>query len=339
MCHALIFAASGGFASTGVPVPELGAVSLFAQRLFDSFANGSAYAALAVAISMVFRSTGVLNLAQGKLAMLSAYIAVVFAAGSDPGVAFSGWLTPFATPWPVWAAVVGAVVVSAAIGALLEVSVIRPMRGDPVPTIGATLGLYLLIAVFVSKHFGGRTRFLGSPFPQEHTDRFDIAGARLWFDTVGLTLTLLAVLGALALLQRTTKIGMAFRAITSNRDSAALVGIRVERVVMAGWAIAAGLGAVAGGLIAGEINVRPPMMDRLLIFGLAAATLGGLRSPALALIGGYLFAFAETMMSGYVGFIDSQVTLVWALAVLIVVLAIRPNGLVRHKRSKVELRT
>ena len=320
-------------------MPESAAVTLFAQRVFDSFANGSAYAALAVAISMVFRSTGVLNLAQGKLAMLSAYIAVVFASGPDPTVAFSGWLAPFATPWPIWAAVAGAVVVSAALGALLEVTVVRPMRGDPVPTIGATLGLYLLVAVFVSKHFGGRTRFLGSPFPQEHTDRFDIAGARLWFDTLGVTVTLLAVLGLLALIQRSTKIGMAFRAITSNRDSATLVGIRVESIVMGGWAIAAALGAVAGGLIAGQINVRPPMMDRLLIFGLAAATLGGLRSPGLALVGGYLFAFAETMMAGYVGFIDSQVTLVWALAVLIVVLAVRPNGLVRRRSPRIGLKT
>ena len=337
--HVLIFAAADDFLASNGLVPESTAVALLAQRVFDSFANGSAYAALAVAISMVFRSTGVLNLAQGKLAMLSAYIAVVFAAGPDPRVAFSGWLEPFATPWPIWAAVVGAVVVSAAIGALLEWGVIRPMRGDPVPTIGATLGLYLLIAVFVSKHFGGQTRFLGSPFPQEHTDRFDIAGARLWFDTVGLTVTLLGVLGLLALIQRSTKIGMAFRAITSNRESAALVGVRVERVVMGGWAIAAGLGAVAGGLIAGEINVRPAMMDRLLIFGLAAATLGGLRSPALALAGGYLLAFAETMMAGYVGFIDSQVTLVWALAVLIVVLAVRPSGLVRRRSPRVGLRT
>ena len=89
------------------------------------------------------------------------------------------------------------------------------------------------------------------------------------------------------------------------------------------------MGALAGGLIAGQINVRPDMMGRLLIFGLAAATLGGLKSPALAFVGGYLFAFAETMMAGYVGFIDSQVTLVWALAVLIIVLSIRPSGLLR----------
>ncbi|WP_420625813.1 branched-chain amino acid ABC transporter permease [Candidatus Poriferisodalis sp.] len=309
-------------------------MTLFLQRVFDSFANGSAYAALAVAISMVFRSTGVLNLAQGQLAMLSAYIAVVFAALPGDQVAFANWLTPFATPWPIWAAVAAAVVVSAALGALLEYTVIRPMHGDPVPTIGATLGLYLLIGVFVVKHFGGRQRFLSSPFPQEHTDRFVIGGARLWFDSIGLTLTMLAAIGLLALVQRTTKIGLAFRAITSNRDSAALLGIRVERVVMGGWAVAAALGGLAGGLIAGEFNVRPSMMERLLIFGLAAATLGGLRSPALALAGGYLFALAETLMSGYVGFIDSQVTLVWALGVLIVVLSVRPSGLLSRKAAR-----
>ena len=113
-------------------------------------------------------------------------------------MAFTGWLTPFATPWPIWAAVAGAVVISAILGALLEYAVIRPMAGDPVPTIGATLGLYLLVGVFVVKHFGGRTRFLGSPFPQEHSDRFLIADARLWFDSIGLTLTMLGALGVLA---------------------------------------------------------------------------------------------------------------------------------------------
>ncbi|WP_419842987.1 branched-chain amino acid ABC transporter permease [Candidatus Poriferisodalis sp.] len=312
-------------------------MTLFLQRVFDSIANGSAYAALALAISVVFASTGVLNLAQGQLAMLSAYIAVVFAAGADPGVAFSGWLTPFATPWPIWAAVAGAVVVSAAAGALAEYAVIRPMRGDPVPTVGATLGLYLLVGVFVVKHFGGRMRVLGSPFPQDRTDHFDIGGARLWFDTVGLTLTLLAAIGLLALVQRSTKIGVAFRAVTSQRDSAALVGIRVERVVMGGWAAAAALGGLAGGLIAGELHVRPDMMERLLVFGLAAATLGGLRSPALAVAGGYLFALSETMMAGYVGFIDYQVTLVWALGVLIAVLSVRPAGLVRRKAASAGL--
>lgn len=312
-------------------------MGLFLQRTFDSLSNGSAYAAIAVAISMVFRSTGVLNLAQGQLAMFSTYIAVLFATTIGPGavphlpqrpMAFSNWVDDFGTPWPIWASILGAIVVSMVVGAAIERFLIRPLgEKDPVPAIGATLGLYLLIETFVRKYWGGQTRFLGSPFPDEPSDRFDIAGARLWFDTIGITVTMLAALALLALLQRRTKLGLAFRAVTSNRVTSELVGIRVNRVIMIGWALAAAVGALAGALIAGKINVRPDMMGRMFVFGLAAATLGGLRSPALAFVGGYLFAFAETMMGGYVGFIDSQVTLVWALAVLIVILSIRPSGL------------
>ncbi|MDG2113745.1 MAG: branched-chain amino acid ABC transporter permease [Actinomycetota bacterium] len=310
-------------------------MSLFLQRTFDSLANGSAYAALAVAISMVFRSTGVLNLAQGQMAMFSTYVAVVFASAPGPAVEFSGLVDDFGTPWPVWLAIVAAVVVSAAMGALIERVVIRPLGDqDPVPAIGATLGLFLFFDAFVRKHWTGRTRFLGSPFPDEVEDRFDIGGARLWHDTLGITITMIAALSLLALVQRRTRLGLAFRAVTSNRQSSVLAGIRVDRVVMIGWALAAAVGGLAGGLIAGHINVHPNMMGRLLIFGLAAATLGGLRSPALAFVGGYLFAFAETMMGGYVGFIDSQVTLVWALGVLIVVLSIRPSGLLSKSQGE-----
>ena len=302
-------------------------MSLFLQRSFDSLSNGSAYAALAVAISMVFRSTGVLNLAQGQMAMLSTYIAVVFASISGPSVAFSGIVDDFGTPWPPAFAILAAVILSALLGAGVERVVIRPLGDNPVAAIGATLGLFLLIDAFVREHWGGRTRFLDSPFPSQVEDRFNIGGARLWHDTLGITVTMIGALILLALVQKRTRLGLAFRAVTSNRQSSALVGIRVDRVVMIGWALASAVGALAGGLIAGQINVRPDMMGRLLIFSLAAATLGGLKSPATAFVGGYLFAFAETMMGGYVSFIDSQVTLVWALATLIVLLSIRPSGL------------
>lgn len=310
-------------------------MSLFLQRSFDSLANGSAYAALAVAISMVFRSTGVLNLAQGQMAMFSTYIAVVFASVPGPGVEFSGWVDDFGTPWPIWLAILAAVLLSAGMGALIERVVIRPLGDqDPVPAIGATLGLFLFFDAFVRKHWTGRTRFLGSPFPDNVEDRFNIGGARLWHDTLGITITMIAALALLAFVQRRTRLGLAFRAVTSNRQSSLLAGIRVDRVVMIGWALAAAVGGLAGGLIAGQINVHPNMMGRLLIFGLAAATLGGLRSPALAFVGGYLFAFAETMMGGYVSFIDSQVTLVWALGVLIVILSIRPSGLLMRSQGE-----
>ena len=239
-------------------------MSLFLQRTFDSLANGSAYAALAVAISMVFRSTGILNLAQGQLAMFSTYVALVLATGPSPYMKFSSNTDLIGAAWPVWAAILGAVAISMVIGAFTERVIIRPISDNPVAAVGATLGLYLLLGAFVRKQWGGRTMFLGSPFPQTAEDRWDIGGARLWYDSVGITLTMIAVLGLLAILQRRTKAGLAFRAVTSNRTGSLLVGIRVSRVLMFGWALAAGIGALAGGLIAGEINVRPDMMLSLI---------------------------------------------------------------------------
>ena len=138
-------------------------MSLFLQRTFDSLANGSAYAALAVAISMVFRSTGILNLAQGQLAMFSTYIALVLATGPSPYMKFSSNTDLVGAAWPVWAAILGAIAISMVIGAFTERVIIRPISADPVAAVGATLGVYLLLGAFVRKQWGGRTMFLGSP--------------------------------------------------------------------------------------------------------------------------------------------------------------------------------
>lgn len=305
-------------------------MTLFVQRLFDSLANGSVYAALAVSVSMIFRSTGVLNLAQGQMAMLSAYIAVLLAPTNPEGLAFRNWLDPVVGPLPVWAAIVGAIAVSMAIGVLIERAIIRPLNeNDPTQAIGATLGVYLLIDAVVVRYFGNRTQLLDSPFPNDSSDFVEILGARVHYDTIGVTLTMAAALGLLGFAQRRTRLGLAFRAVTVSRSGAMLSGIRVERVVAIGWALAAGVGALAGTLIGGVIFVRPQMMSRLFVFALAAAALGGLRSPALAFAGGYAFALLETMLGGYVGFIDSQVTLAWALGCLIVLLSFRTSGLGR----------
>jgi len=107
---------------------DIGPMSLFLQRCFDSLANGSVYAGLAVALSMVFRSTGVLNLAQGQMATVSAYIAYLFASEPGPQTSFTNWVDDFGTPWPPWAAILVAVIISTFIGAGLERVVIRPLE-------------------------------------------------------------------------------------------------------------------------------------------------------------------------------------------------------------------
>jgi branched-chain amino acid transport system permease protein len=312
-------------------------VSLFVQRIFDALSNGAVYASLAVALTMLFRASGILNLAQGEMAMFSAYIAALLrsdttqrASGSTPPRPFpgSGFFSQFGTPWPVWAAILGAMVFGAVLGAVVQRFIIQPIRSnDPLPAVGATLGLFLLLRGLAVKWWGGSLREVGSPFPNGSEDRFLILGGRLRFETIGVVVTLLGALAMLWMLQRRTKIGLAFRALISNPTSAELVGIRVGSVLMFGWAVAAALGALGGGLVAGQLRVGPNMMARLLVFALAAAILGGLGNPVGAVIGGFAFALLETMLVGYVSFISADVALVYTLGVLILILVFRPGGI------------
>ncbi|MGF1600082.1 MAG: branched-chain amino acid ABC transporter permease [Acidimicrobiales bacterium] len=304
-------------------------MSLFLQRLFDALSNGAVYAALALALTMVFRASGVLNLAQGEMAMFTSYVAALLRSTPDPRFAGSSWFATLGTPWPVWAALLGAMAVGAAAGAAIQRFVMQPLadEDDDLPPVGAALGLFLLLSGLAQMWWGSGLRTVGSPFPDGIEDRVNVLGARLRFQTIGTVATLGLCLGALALIQRKTKLGLAFRAVVSNPTGARLVGIRVGAVLMVGWAVAAALGALGGGLIAGQIFVSPTMMGRLIVFALAAATLGGLGNPRGAVVGGFLLALLETLMIGYVPFVTPEVALVYTLAVLIVVLVVRPGGL------------
>lgn len=309
-------------------------MSLFLQRIFDAMSNGTVYASIAVALTMVFRASGVLNLAQGEMAMISAYVAALLRS-YPPGVgppgrpfAGSGLFANLGTPWPVWAAILGSVVFGALLGALVQRSVVQPLGDrDPLPAIGAIVGIYLLFRGLAGKWWSGGVRIVGSPFPEGSEDRFDVFGARLRFETIGIVVTLLTVLAALSVIQRRTKIGLAFRALVSNPEGARLVGIRVGSVLMVGWAIASALGALGGGLVANTLTVRPDMMARVLVFSLAAAILGGLGNPLGAVVGAFTFALLETLLIGYVSFISADIALVYTLGLLVLALIIRPGGI------------
>lgn len=312
-------------------------MTLLAQRLFDAMSNGAVYASLAVALTMVFRASGVLNLAQGEMAMISAYVAALLRseaadpeAGLMPRMPFFGaeLFSNLGTPWPVWAAILGAMVFGAALGAVVQRFVIQPIESpDPLPAVGALLGLFLLFRGVAVKWWSNSLREVGSPFPTESDDYFNLLGARLRYDTLGTVAVLLGALALLGFIQSKTKLGLAFRALISNPDSAKLVGIKVGSVLMIGWAVASALGALGGGLIANQLRVSPGMMARLLVFALAAAILGGLGKPVGAVVGGFAFALLETMLIGYVSFVTSDVALVYTLGVLILVLVFRPGGI------------
>lgn len=311
-------------------------MSLLVQRIFDALANGAIYASLAVALTMVFRASGLLNLAQGEMAMFAAYVVVLLRHDpEEPASAFgggapagSGWVSQLSTPWPIWMAILGAVLFGGLLGALIQRFIIQPLgRRDPLPLLGATVGVFLLLRGLASHWWGSGRRRVDSPFPTESSDFVELFGARLRFATVGTVVILLGALAILALIERRSRIGLAFRALISNPDGAELVGIRVGAVLMTGWAIAAGLGALSGSLVAAQIRIAPNMMARLLVFALAAAILGGLGNTRGAIIGGFAFALLETFLIGYVGFITADIAIVYTLGVLILILIVRPGGL------------
>ena len=304
-------------------------MQLFIQRLFDALSNGAIYAALAVALSMVYRSSSMLNFALGEMAMASTFLALVMKTKATPALKGTTWAHKYlGTPWSIWFVIPFVIVVAMVAGMLIERFLVRPAESrSAMAVVSVTIGVAIFINGGANQLFGSRFFSFPTPFPQGPKARWRFGGALLRFETVGVAGTIVAVLFILWALQRWTKLGLAFRAVASNRDSARLAGVPVGRVLALGWGIAGGLGALAGMLVANNTLVSTGMMSRLFIFALAAATVGGLNNPTGAAVGGLLLAMLETMLGGYVPFIGGDVSLVAAIAVLGLVLLIRPQGL------------
>jgi branched-chain amino acid transport system permease protein len=129
-----------------------------------------------------------------------------------------------------------------------------------------------------------------------------------------------------------TKLGLAMRAAALRPASAALVGVRVNRMLAIGWGLAAVLGAVAGLMTEPTVFLQPTMMQAVLLYAFAAAVLGGLESPAGAVIGGLALGVFLNLVGQYVGFATSELRLPIAFAVLLVVLLVKPHGLFGSKQ-------
>jgi branched-chain amino acid transport system permease protein len=137
-------------------------------------------------------------------------------------------------------------------------------------------------------------------------------------------LGVLGVMAALLLLFQRTPLGLQMRAAAFAPETARILGVRVGRTLTLGWALAAGVGALAGVLLAPATFVSPNAFDPMLVFGFAAAVLGGLDSPAGAVVGGLVLGLLLAYVSGYAG---SEIVTLGALVIVIVVLMVRPGGL------------
>ena len=281
----------------------------FIQVIIDGWATGSLYAALAVAVVLIYRSTGIVNFAQGELAMFSTFIAWgLMQAGLPLGLAIAGTLG-----------------LSFLGGMLIERLVIRPVEGGEVLTLViVTLGMYILVNSLAGWIWG----FGNRAFPSVFGDgSFQVAGAAVAVESLGIVAVLIALVAILFAVFQRTKVGLAMRAVSLNPDSSRLVGISVGRTLMIGWGVAALVGALAGVLIAPRLFLDVNFMGAVLIYSFAAATLGGFDSPLGALIGGWIVGIAEGLAGTYVDFIGNDLKILVPLTVILVVLLFRPTGL------------
>lgn len=285
----------------------------FIQLVFDGLSTGSIYAALALAIVLVNQATGLINFAQGGLAVLSAYIAWQF------------------TQWglPLILAILAAVVVSFLLGAVVERWLMRRFeRGDPDTAVVVTIGLLTLITGFAAWLWSYNNRLFPSLFP---LGTVDILGAAVSIRSLGTIAVILACMIVLQVMFVGTKLGLALRAVAINPQSAAFSGLPVGRLLMVGWGLAAALGAVAGVLVAPALTLTPGMMDNALVYALAAVILGGLSSPIGVVVAAWLIAVLENLAAVYVPFIGSDMKIAVPFILIFVVLIVRPQGLFGRK--------
>ncbi|HEX5859152.1 MAG TPA: branched-chain amino acid ABC transporter permease [Microbacterium sp.] len=285
----------------------------FIQLVVDGLSIGSIYAALALAIVLVNQSTGLINFAQGGMAVLSAYIAFAF---TQLGA-------------PVLLAIVISVVISFVYGGLVERFLIRRFEGgDPDTAVVVTIGLLTLITGICGWIWGFNNRQFPSLFP---LDTVDILGAVVSVRSLGTFLAIVAIMVILQLLFRGTKLGLALRAVAVNPNSAALSGLPVGRLLMVGWGLAAALGAVAGSLVAPQLTLTPGMLDTALVYALAAVIIGGLNSPAGAVVAAWAIGVLENLAAVYVPIIGYDLKIAVPFILVFVVLILRPQGLFGRK--------
>jgi branched-chain amino acid transport system permease protein len=287
---------------------------IFAQQTVAGLSQGAVYGSLALALVLIYRATEVINFAQGELAMATTYIAYQLI---QWGLAY-------------WAAFFATLAIAFVLGVLIQVVAIRPVQHKSViAVVIVTVGLFILIDGLVTWKWGADIKFMPAPFGQQVYHAGGVAVSR---QDIGTLLVAVFSVGLLWVLFQFTKLGLGMRAAALRPAAAALVGVRVDRMLAIGWGLAAVLGAVAGLMTeANQFVLQPSLMQAVLLYAFSAAVLGGLESPVGAVIGGLLLGVFLNLVGQYVHAITPELRLPFAFAVLLVVLLIKPSGLFGRK--------
>ncbi len=348
-------------------------MAAFFQQVVSGLASGSVYGALALAIVLIHRATGVINFAQGEMATFSTYIAWTLT--TNHGFSY----------WPAFAVTL---LVSFAGGVGIHQAVIRPVEQRMfiprlvLSTVGIAAIAFAVLGVLLAPFLAALAALAvtGALFPSVRaalkgdsggsgplhvvvatiallllinglmtwiwsgevrsvpspfpTRTIDVGGVVISVQDIGTIAVCLVTVVVLWAFFQFTKVGLALRAAAVNPEEARLVGVRVPWMLGLGWGLAAVLGAIAGMLTAPSVFLDPNMMQAVLIYAFAAAVLGGIDSPVGAVVGGLLLGVGLNLLGTTIDFVGADLRLPAALLVILVVLLVRPAGLFGKQQAK-----
>jgi branched-chain amino acid transport system permease protein len=277
------------------------------QHLVNAVVLGGTYALLGIGLTLIFGIMRVVNFTHGELYAFGAYTVYLVAAAL--GLNF-------------FLGLVVAVVAGMLLGAMIEITLLRPMRAADIDTVMLVMiGAWIVMQNTELLVWGGVAKAIVTPFPDAPLVIGPVSIS--WLRVFVLAAALLLILGAYVLIHR-TKLGKAMRATFQDPDAAALMGVHIKGIHTATFAIGSGLAAAAGALLGPVFLVTPTMGDLASLKAFAIVILGGLGNITGATIGAFILALVEELGAGYVssGYRDAM-----GFLIIIVVLLFRPTGL------------
>ena len=278
----------------------------FFQNIIAGLETGSLYALAALGLVLIFRTSGVINFAQGEMAMFSSFIALT--------------LLQHKMPYPV--AFIGAILFAVALGYIVERIFIRPAsKANLVSKMIITLGLIMIFSGLATAIFGTDSHFFRKAITAEN---LNAGGVIIQPNALFIIAVTLLIMGILFYIIKKTMVGIAIRATAQNEKTAKLMGISVSKIYSMSWIIATVLGAIAGVLIAPTTNISTAMMMDVHLKSFIAAVLGGFGSFLGPVFGGFAIGIFDNLVGFYIS-LKWKTVIVYGL--LILILIVKPTGL------------
>ena len=282
-------------------------MELLIQSVVNGLIQSGFFALAAVGLVLIFGVMGVVNFAHGEFVMVGAYTV---------------WLLHAQYGLPFLPTIVVAMATVTAIGLLMEWWLFRPMRADPLGGLICSIGaLFILQVVATVVGGGGPSKQVPPPFE----------GTLVWFEFVRIPYQRLfsitvsvAALGVLWYFLTRTRLGWALRAVSQDREAAALQGINSDRVSLLAIGVGAALAGLAGALLAPLTNINPHMGHNVIITAFIVTIVGGVGSLSGAVIAAILYALLHTFITTY---FNGTIATICGLLIMVLVLIVRPSGI------------